>query len=467
MRTVKITNMWHLVCMIVSTTSIDPTQAEYSERELVKTLLESYDAVSRPVMNGHEIVVVTLGLALQKVIDLDEKNQILYTSLQVQLEWYDEVLARGASRHIGDALTPNGNRRLNDSVAFEEEKLLIILPADKLWTPDLYVYNNGADGANGLVYVRESWIRVYTTGRVRWNLPINIQSACNVNIFYFPFDRQVCELQLASWTYDKSQLTLKPKTTSTEEMLEWAIDNAEFAVTGAQLILNNRTSFDKQEFSQVTLRLHIERRALFYGYTVIAPSVLLCILTICSFCLPCGNAKKVEIGLTVFLFLYFLQVTISEHTPESSTTPLINLFLTLVMSLSSFSIICATCVLNVIGRSHEDPCPAPSSFVWFVATQVFGRMTFMSYSKRDEKLYIATQKDMPENSANSPSLEEHTNCNKVNSVFDDISTARRFMWIHVARVTDRLLLLLYLMMTFLLLFMFLVYIPASSAASAL
>ncbi|TGZ67959.1 hypothetical protein CRM22_004510 [Opisthorchis felineus] len=410
MRTVKITNMWHLVCMIVSTTSIDPTQAEYSERELVKTLLESYDAVSRPVMNGHEIVVVTLGLALQKVIDLDEKNQILYTSLQVQLEWYDEVLARGASRHIGDALTPNGNRRLNDSVAFEEEKLLIILPADKLWTPDLYVYNNGADGANGLVYVRESWIRVYTTGRVRWNLPINIQSACNVNIFYFPFDRQVCELQLASWTYDKSQLTLKPKTTSTEEMLEWAIDNAEFAVTGAQLILNNRTSFDKQEFSQVT---------------------------------------------------------ISEHTPESSTTPLINLFLTLVMSLSSFSIICATCVLNVIGRSHEDPCPAPSSFVWFVATQVFGRMTFMSYSKRDEKLYIATQKDMPENSANSPSLEEHTNCNKVNSVFDDISTARRFMWIHVARVTDRLLLLLYLMMTFLLLFMFLVYIPASSAASAL
>ena len=62
---------------------------------------------------------------------------------------------------------------------------------------------------------------------------------------------------------------------------------------------------------------------LYYAYTVMAPTLVLCILTIFTFLLPCDNGAKVAIGLTVFLSLYLLQLAIAENIPESNSLPLI------------------------------------------------------------------------------------------------------------------------------------------------
>ena len=77
------------------------------------------------------------------------------------------------------------------------------------------------------------------------------------------------------------------------------------------------------KYPQVTLHLHIKRKPLYYSYTVIAPVLVLCILNIFSFILPCDNGEKVGIGLTVFLSLYVLQLAIAENIPESNSLPLI------------------------------------------------------------------------------------------------------------------------------------------------
>ena len=62
---------------------------------------------------------------------------------------------------------------------------------------------------------------------------------------------------------------------------------------------------------------------MFYAYTVIAPTLVLCILTLFSFLLPCDNGDKVGIGLTVFLSLYVLQLAIAENVPEANSLPLV------------------------------------------------------------------------------------------------------------------------------------------------
>ena len=33
-------------------------------------------------------------------------------------------------------------------------------------------------------------------------------SVCNVDVQYYPFDEQVCDLVFASWTYDKNQVRI-------------------------------------------------------------------------------------------------------------------------------------------------------------------------------------------------------------------------------------------------------------------
>jgi hypothetical protein len=76
-------------------------------------------------------------------------------------------------------------------------------------------------------------------------------------------------------------------------------------------------------YPQITMYIAIKRRPVFYAYTVIAPTLVLCILTLFSFLLPCDNGDKVAIGLTVFLSLYVLQLAIAENMPEANTLPLI------------------------------------------------------------------------------------------------------------------------------------------------
>ena len=67
--------------------SVDFTGA-YSglhERMLLEDLLAYYNKLERPVANESEAVVLTFGLTLQQIIDVDEKNQILTTNVWLNL----------------------------------------------------------------------------------------------------------------------------------------------------------------------------------------------------------------------------------------------------------------------------------------------------------------------------------------------------------------------------------------------
>jgi len=73
----------------------------------------------------------------------------------------------------------------------------------------------------------------------------------------------------------------------------------------------------------IKVQLLIRRKPLYYIYTIVAPTLVLCALNLFSFLLPCDNGNKVGIGLTVFLSLYVLQLAIAKNIPESNTLPII------------------------------------------------------------------------------------------------------------------------------------------------
>ena len=52
---------------------------------MLEDLLAYYNKLERPVANESEAVVLTFGLTLQQIIDVDEKNQILTTNVWLNL----------------------------------------------------------------------------------------------------------------------------------------------------------------------------------------------------------------------------------------------------------------------------------------------------------------------------------------------------------------------------------------------
>ncbi|CAH8658467.1 unnamed protein product [Schistosoma rodhaini] len=503
---------------------------QLSEKLIIKQLFnhnhnhnnESF--ISRPIKLGNETIQLFIQLILQQIIDLDEKNQILFTSLLIQLKWIDQTIKLKMLQLYNNNYNHNNEELKNYFTN-------LVIPSSFIWTPDLYVYNNADDGKNGLLDVSQSRVRINQNGEVTWNLPVSIRSSCNIDVLYFPFDHQLCNIQLASWTYDQSQLQLNIIPMNITNILNKLIENVELAVPELKIFQNYRITVGGQNITQINLRIHIYRRTVFYAYTVIAPSILLCILTVFSFWLPSGNVKKIDIGLTVFLFLYFLQVMIAENTPESNSTPLIGTFLTMVMTLNSISLIFATIVLHIHIRSKNEPCPTPHPLLWYLITNIFGYLAMIPYqnmnqyttnttttttnhnnndnndyidndqfktslkdnsydlytldhqrSTRDERTFdlskrlgntndivIDSPPLLPPPPPLSPTTTTTNNNNNNNNQYNEklffnnqyLNEINITRWLYIARVVDRLLFQIYLLTTIISIFVFLIYLPTS------
>ena len=47
------------------------------------------------------------------------------------------------------------------------------------------------------------------TGEVVWKPPAIYKSSCKIDVEWFPFDEQMCDMKFGSWTYDGYQVDLK------------------------------------------------------------------------------------------------------------------------------------------------------------------------------------------------------------------------------------------------------------------
>lgn len=55
-------------------------------------------------------------------------------------------------------------------------------------------------------------VLVYENGLVMW-IPCAIyKSSCGIDVKYFPFDEQSCDMTFGSWTYDGDEVDLTPYT---------------------------------------------------------------------------------------------------------------------------------------------------------------------------------------------------------------------------------------------------------------
>ena len=55
---------------------------------------------------------------------------------------------------------------------------------------------------------RDCMAVITSEGGVMWMPPAIFRSTCPINITYFPFDIQICNMKFGSWTYDGFKLDI-------------------------------------------------------------------------------------------------------------------------------------------------------------------------------------------------------------------------------------------------------------------
>lgn len=159
-------------------------------------------------------------------------------------------------------------------------------------------------------------------GLIIWDSPAITKSSCVVDVTYFPFDSQQCNLTFGSWTYNGNQVDLFNALDSGD--LSDFIEDVEWEVHGMPAV-KNVISYGccSEPYPDVTFTLLLKRRSSFYIVNLLIPCVLISFLAPLSFYLPAASGEKVSLGVTILLAMTVFQLMVAEIMPASENVPLI------------------------------------------------------------------------------------------------------------------------------------------------
>ncbi|XP_035699253.1 neuronal acetylcholine receptor subunit alpha-4-like isoform X1 [Branchiostoma floridae] len=305
-----------------------------AREKLYRDLFVKYNKVPRPVKNVTDKVTIKFGIAISQLIDVDEKNQVLTTSVWLRQEWFDY--------------------KLNWQPEDYGNLTYIRVPSTEIWVPDVVLYNN-ADGKFEVTsYTRA---QVFYDGTVRWVPPAIYKSYCYIDVRFFPFDQQNCSMKFGTWTYDYTLV----------DMIPWGdrkVNRDDFRETGEWVIIDAPVYRHVENYEccppyvDVTAYLVIQRLPLFFTINLIVPCVLFSFISLFVFYLP-SRGQKITLSISVLLSISVFLLVIFNTIPSTSfAIPLIGKYLLFTATLVTLSIVATVFVLNVYHRSgstHQMP----------------------------------------------------------------------------------------------------------------
>ncbi|GMR32567.1 hypothetical protein PMAYCL1PPCAC_02762, partial [Pristionchus mayeri] len=298
--------------------------ADGTEERLYRLLLdpERYEKDVRPTPHHRIPTNITFGFLLNQIVEMDERNQVLTTRSWLNVNWLDGRLRWNESEWGG----------INS----------IYIPHYRLWKPDIILVNNAIREYHASLVSTD--IQVKNDGNITWLFSAIFKSSCRIQVRYYPFDDQTCDLKFASWSHDGSEILLGLNTDKGD--LSSYMNNSEFDLVD-MTAMKEVVKFPSDPslfWPQIVIRIQMHRRPLFYVFNHIIPCVLISSMAVLGFLMPPETGEKINMIITTLLSMgVYLQSITESIPPTSEAVPLIGMYY--VASL--FMVCMATCV-NVI-----------------------------------------------------------------------------------------------------------------------
>ncbi|XP_056456674.1 neuronal acetylcholine receptor subunit alpha-9-II [Gadus chalcogrammus] len=306
----------------------DSAQGRYAQK-LLGDLMEDYSNALRPVEDTDKALNVTLQITLSQIKDMDERNQVLIAYLWIRLTWNDAYL--------------KWNKEDYDGLE------VIRIPSSLVWRPDLVLYNKADDDFSGPM---DTNVVLRYNGEITWDAPAITKSSCVVDVSYFPFDSQECNLTFGSWTYNGNQVDIAMAMDGGD--LSDFVENVEWECHGMpahkNVIMYGCCS---DPYPDITYTVLLQRRSSFYIFNLLLPCFLISFLAPLGFYLPADSGEKVSLGVTVLLALTVFQLMVAESMPPSESVPLIGKYYIATMTMITASTALSIFIMNIHFCSAE------------------------------------------------------------------------------------------------------------------
>ncbi|CAF4626472.1 unnamed protein product [Rotaria sp. Silwood1] len=287
------------------------------QRRLLKYLLDenNHNPLERPVYNDSHSLTVTMNMALQQIIDFDEKNEILAVSGWIVLAWHDYSL-QWKPEEFGNIQA-------------------IRIPSTRVWTPDILLYNSADLNFEGIMKTN---LIVQSNGSIFFVPPAIFKSICPFNIASFPF------------------VSINLTTDHSEGQLDAYVQSGEWDLE-AFIVVRKAVVYEccPTVYPFVLFTIRIRRRTLYYVVNVVVPCVVISFMTVLGFLLPPDSGEKLTLQITILLSIVMFSLLIAGIIPASSTAlPTIVMYFTTVMCMCSMSVVATVIVLVLHHRNAKN-----------------------------------------------------------------------------------------------------------------
>uniref|UniRef100_A0A1B0AUT5 Neurotransmitter-gated ion-channel ligand-binding domain-containing protein n=1 Tax=Glossina palpalis gambiensis TaxID=67801 RepID=A0A1B0AUT5_9MUSC len=290
-------------------------------------LFTNYDKNAYPLISSGIRTNVSMGLSIIYT-DIDEFDGKVMLHGWLHLRWQDED--RTWTPELFDNITT------------------IHISPNEVWKPEITLFNSAGNEAD---YIGETQIVLTFEGKFIWVPPVLYTAYCNLNLKLWPYDVQICELKIGSWTWtqiDSSFVHFK-------ETLDYKdiVESSEWEIIDARIAYHMSNFYNYIEYT-----FQLERRSSMYTAVIFTPASCIVLLTLSSFWLPVQMGEKILLnGVMIVIVAGFLMYFAQLLPILAENTPLVVLFYSASLLLLSFSTIIAVIVLYLSTTSHKQRVP--------------------------------------------------------------------------------------------------------------
>ncbi|GFR75887.1 neuronal acetylcholine receptor subunit alpha-7 [Elysia marginata] len=296
---------------------------------LMDFLFTDYRPEVRPTTVGEETFLY-VALHLLSIQGLDEKSQQLESSVIVEAFWVDDWLS--------------WNRELYGNVSE------FLYPQSKIWLPDLII-ENSVTSQRQLGY-NMNLVRVTEEGFIHWKPSEVIKTACDIDVTYYPFDTQTCNIILSTWMSTQSEINISPH----NENENSGLILKKFSQSGTWELVSNsiQTLPNEDGLTRFQFTLKLKRLRTYYILNIILPVLFLSFTASLVFFLPADAGEKIGMGITVLLAYAVYLTIIADNMPQTSLqVSYLAVYLTILLGLTAMGVVLAVVVLHIHHKSDD------------------------------------------------------------------------------------------------------------------
>ncbi|KAG7274104.1 hypothetical protein CRUP_028812 [Coryphaenoides rupestris] len=198
----------------------------------------------------------------------------------------------------------------------------ISLPVEELWSPDIIIYEFVDDDVSQAC----PYVYLNHTGHIRWDRMLRLVSACNLEIFSFPFDVQNCTFTFGSYMHTIRDVRVSP------------------ALTFEEMSGNSKRYLQASGEWELVVILG-ETSILQFG---IDDSFLM-LIDILSFYLPPHSVDRASFKMTLILGYTVFLLIMNDLLPSTANgTPIIGIYFSVCLALMVISLLETVIITNVL-----------------------------------------------------------------------------------------------------------------------